>query len=122
MHLYQPPCDGQSQAGADALASSVARLEKLSENCLVILGRNPRTRIGNGDRYAAVTWVDPHRDSALARELDGVAHDIADDLAYAARVGEGRRGLARQLQREPFGAGGDACLTHDLLRDRIDVD
>ena len=97
MHLHQAPRDGQPQAGADALSSGLAGLEIFAENGLVIRRRDARTRIGDADRYAAVARVDPHRDAALAGELDRIADDVTDHLAHAARIGEGERRLTEQL-------------------------
>src|SRR5688500_15581373 len=105
VHLHQSPGDGQTEPRADALAAYVSSLEKLAENGLVVLRGDARTGIRNGDRHATVTRIHAHRDRALARELDGVAHDVADDLAYAPRVGVGHGRLSGQLQRQALGAG-----------------
>ena len=54
----------------------------------------------------------------LAGELDGVAHDIAEDLAHPATVGEGHGAIADDADLERLRLGGDARLAYHLLPDR----
>src|SRR6478736_2776779 len=122
MHLHQAARDREAQTGADALAFDVTGLPILLEDRLVVLTRDARTSVGDGDGHAAIARIDAQHHSAARGELDGIAHHVADDLAHAPAVGIGHRPFADDVDLELFGFSGDARFAHYLLADRVHVD
>src|SRR4051812_39448720 len=123
MHGHQAARDGEPEAGASAAGGQIADLAILLEYRRALRGRDAWPGVDGAHRDVVTLALhrDPH--AAAVRELDGVAHDVAEDLAHPPTVGVGDEPrLAGELQCELFGAGDGLGLTHDFLGYPVEVD
>ena len=110
-HLDQPGRDRQAQPRAAVLAGGRSvRLGEGLEELLLLVGGDADARVADGEVQADLLLgprlhIDAKHDLAPLGELDGVAHQVDDDLAEAvgvAREGIGHVGRDVVGQLQPF--------------------
>src|SRR5262249_15264802 len=93
------------------------------ENHAALAEADPRPRVTNADARLMPVAHDRHHDLAALRELDGVSHEVRDDLANAPPVDvspEAHSSLDAHVHRTLLDETGR--LADDLTRERREVD